>query len=135
MCGGDVLSCDCVAVFCFKQKTAYEMRISDWSSDVCSSDLAAGGAEKRMPVDAFVRADRQQAELAVSGEFTGVLAVLRRRNIVPGEQRQLDVGDAHGRPSYVIGDDGNPFRRRPQGAPMRRAPILAIAHDKRSGLT
>src|SRR3546814_16288186 len=25
--------------FCVKQKTAYEMRISDWSSDVCSSDL------------------------------------------------------------------------------------------------
>src|SRR3546814_19824809 len=36
-----------VMVFFFKQKTAYEMRISDWSSDVCSSDLgatAAGGA-------------------------------------------------------------------------------------------
>src|SRR3546814_6129740 len=32
-------------VFFFKQKTAYEMRISDWSSDVCSSDLqfAIGG--------------------------------------------------------------------------------------------
>src|SRR3546814_2236998 len=29
----------CVLVFLFKQKTAYEMRISDWSSDVCSSDL------------------------------------------------------------------------------------------------
>src|SRR3546814_7602824 len=28
--------------FFFKQKTAYEMRISDWSSDVCSSDLASG---------------------------------------------------------------------------------------------
>src|SRR3546814_20606588 len=28
-----------VAFFFFKQKTAYEMRISDWSSDVCSSDL------------------------------------------------------------------------------------------------
>src|SRR3546814_3722353 len=27
-------------MFCFKQKTAYEMRISDWSSDVCSADLA-----------------------------------------------------------------------------------------------
>src|SRR3546814_1824816 len=27
--------------FFFKQKTAYEMRISDWSSDVCSSDLVA----------------------------------------------------------------------------------------------
>src|SRR3546814_7261508 len=30
-----------VFVFFFKQKTAYEMRISDWSSDVCSSDLKA----------------------------------------------------------------------------------------------
>src|SRR3546814_3838656 len=29
-----------IGVFFFKQKTAYEMRISDWSSDVCSSDLA-----------------------------------------------------------------------------------------------
>src|SRR3546814_5128980 len=29
-------------VFFFKQKTAYEMRISDWSSDVCSSDLTRG---------------------------------------------------------------------------------------------
>src|SRR3546814_8300855 len=32
-----MLSCLCF----FKQKTAYEMRISDWSSDVCSSDLGA----------------------------------------------------------------------------------------------
>src|SRR3546814_13009886 len=30
--------------FIFKQKTAYEMRISDWSSDVCSSDLAPRAA-------------------------------------------------------------------------------------------
>src|SRR3546814_4548526 len=29
----------CICFFFFKQKTAYEMRISDWSSDVCSSDL------------------------------------------------------------------------------------------------
>src|SRR3546814_2164306 len=29
----------CCVFFFFKQKTAYEMRISDWSSDVCSSDL------------------------------------------------------------------------------------------------
>src|SRR3546814_6206842 len=29
--------------FFFKQKTAYEMRISDWSSDVCSSDLDSSG--------------------------------------------------------------------------------------------
>src|SRR3546814_3883759 len=31
--------------FFFKQKTAYEMRISDWSSDVCSSDLGAVNLE------------------------------------------------------------------------------------------
>src|SRR3546814_7512587 len=37
-----ILYRSCV-VFFFKQKTAYEMRISDWSSDVCSSDLAARG--------------------------------------------------------------------------------------------
>src|SRR3546814_17789735 len=34
-----VCEVDCV-FFVFKQKTAYEMRISDWSSDVCSSDLS-----------------------------------------------------------------------------------------------
>src|SRR3546814_1008482 len=34
----------CLIFFFFKQKTAYEMRISDWSSDVCSSDLNYGRA-------------------------------------------------------------------------------------------
>src|SRR3546814_2031400 len=38
--------------FCFKQKTAYEMRISDWSSDVCSSDLRTG--QKRPGADALL---------------------------------------------------------------------------------
>src|SRR3546814_4245612 len=36
-----MISCLILFVFFFKQKTAYEMRISDWSSDVCSSDLLA----------------------------------------------------------------------------------------------
>src|SRR3546814_3392223 len=36
-----MLLCFVSSFFFFKQKTAYEMRISDWSSDVCSSDLAA----------------------------------------------------------------------------------------------
>src|SRR3546814_10492241 len=34
--------------FFFKQKTAYEMRISDWSSEVCSSDLLPVGTKKQM---------------------------------------------------------------------------------------
>src|SRR3546814_7005133 len=33
--------------FFFKQKTAYELRISDWSSDVCSSDLGASSNSTR----------------------------------------------------------------------------------------
>src|SRR3546814_5874715 len=33
--------------FFFKQKTAYEMRISDWSSDVCSSDLVGSPPDRR----------------------------------------------------------------------------------------
>src|SRR3546814_4582245 len=36
-----------VFVFFFKQKTAYDMRISDWSSDVCSSDLGSQAAVER----------------------------------------------------------------------------------------
>src|SRR3546814_6138675 len=35
----------CCDVFFFKQKTAYEMRISDWSSDVCSSDLVVNAID------------------------------------------------------------------------------------------
>src|SRR3546814_9498269 len=38
--------CDCCFFF-FKQKTAYEMRISDWSSDVCSSDLRHASARQQ----------------------------------------------------------------------------------------
>src|SRR3546814_4856986 len=42
----------CTVFFFFKQKTAYEMRISDWSSDVCSSDLLGpGGPAARLPVE------------------------------------------------------------------------------------
>src|SRR3546814_2277661 len=51
--------CVCVVVlfFFFKQKTAYEMRISDWSSDVCSSDLMKKGhghGRARAPTPWFV---------------------------------------------------------------------------------
>src|SRR3546814_8085649 len=45
MCVCNLLLCVSVSFFFFKQKTAYEMRISDWSSDVCSSDLIAPSGE------------------------------------------------------------------------------------------
>src|SRR3546814_3596706 len=43
--------------FVFKQKTAYEMRISDWSSDVCSSDLEAS---RRRVAEVFIQRHRQR---------------------------------------------------------------------------
>src|SRR3546814_7780912 len=50
--------------FFFKQKTAYEMRISDWSSDVCSSDLPQAG--RRQVDDAEDERDEQyRGEIAV----------------------------------------------------------------------
>src|SRR3546814_7513304 len=59
----------------FKQKTAYEMRISDWSSDVCSSDLLAPVGMGEMPNRAAdhlvhvpqVRAHRLRHADAVAG--------------------------------------------------------------------
>src|SRR3546814_1512618 len=42
--------------FFFKQKTAYELRISDWSSDVCSSDLADDRAQPARLVPGAARA-------------------------------------------------------------------------------
>src|SRR3546814_19677710 len=42
--------------FFFKQKTAYEMRISDWSSDVCSSDLMGGSFAYHRELELFQRA-------------------------------------------------------------------------------
>src|SRR3546814_13524889 len=44
----------CCFVFFFKQKTAYEMRISDWSSDVCSSDLRVFVAANWLSALAFL---------------------------------------------------------------------------------
>src|SRR3546814_2822573 len=52
--------------FFFKQKTAYEMRISDWSSDVCSSDL--GHRLGTMEIESALVANPLVAEAAVVGK-------------------------------------------------------------------
>src|SRR3546814_3760596 len=61
-------------VFFFKQKTAYELRISDWSSDVCSSDLvglwAPCGSNRH-----------SAAHLCVAGYVRGAYGTHRRRAI------------------------------------------------------
>src|SRR3546814_9093817 len=61
-----VHKCVMLFIFFFKQKTAYEMRISDWSSDVCSSDLRGNprdhtvGADLVEPPYLLVRAGEDQ---------------------------------------------------------------------------
>src|SRR3546814_2366910 len=85
----DIIELLFVCFFFFKQKTAYEMRISDWSSDVCSSDLprardAARGVEQAFARRIVARPLDQRAHrvgdmighdhLAVWSQFTLVVA-------------------------------------------------------------
>src|SRR3546814_1943963 len=71
--------------FFFKQKTAYEMRISDWSSDVCSSDLKAGKSRKENQE----REDRQQRGIGdMSGQFEGQAARHRPAGLIEHENRR-----------------------------------------------
>src|SRR3546814_3032842 len=71
-----------VFFFFFKQKTAYEMRISDWSSDVCSSDLGRLAVQSRSGALGYVPHVRPP----------GI------KQDEEAEQQQRQVGEAH-RPS------------------------------------
>src|SRR3546814_19491888 len=61
--------------FFFRQKTTYEMRISDWSSDVCSSDLAGRSAARARSGEADIIWDL----LAMPRKAAGILAMRRRK--------------------------------------------------------
>src|SRR3546814_20599722 len=77
----------CSFFFFFKKKTAYEMRISDWSSDVCSSDLVLAARKiDRAGIDA------DQFTRAVADESVGERRFDRRRRC--GETRDIVVGAA-----------------------------------------
>src|SRR3546814_4551885 len=67
----------CRLFFFVKQKTAYDVRISDWSSDVCSSDLLAiagrlGRKEVRCPVAAQKRNNHAPARLGQEWRDVGI---------------------------------------------------------------
>src|SRR3546814_15301164 len=64
------MCCVLCFVFFFKQKTAYEMRISDWSSDVCSSDLAGYARLTR-----FLVARPKKMLLTYSGLIAATIAL------------------------------------------------------------
>src|SRR3546814_7188580 len=98
-------------VFFFKQKTAYEMRISDWSSDVCSSDLRAAmvDAELGMAKRAHAVAGRDRAapglrlqpgkdgagQIGVGVPHVEAAAAGQRERRVRPVRRRSEIGRAH----------------------------------------
>src|SRR3546814_4296261 len=69
-------------VFFFKQKTAYDMRISDWSSDVCSSDLREH--QRQGDVVLFRLLDQRVGK---PGADIGFAAATRRLDLVEAKPR------------------------------------------------
>src|SRR3546814_9411228 len=74
--------------FFFKQKTAYEMRISDWSSDVCSSDLPRGYAALRAAAerDPLIEWDTHPLE---GFESTPIASLCARYDLVVLDHPQI----------------------------------------------
>src|SRR3546814_5992881 len=68
--------------FFFKQKTAYEMRISDWSSDVCSSDLALGVTYQSPQTDRY-----NYPEAYLRAKVIGMLGGRAAEEVVYGTRR------------------------------------------------
>src|SRR3546814_16491165 len=69
-------------VFFFKQRTAYEMRISDWSSDVCSSDLGSMTKRKIFP----------DAEAALAGVLFDGMTIMSGGFGLSGNPEHLIAG-------------------------------------------
>src|SRR3546814_6965062 len=76
-----------VYFFFFKQKTAYEMRISDWSSDVCSSDLAPFRSRTAKPPQSGERGSRffRRKNWGDRSSLTGTVTRLHARSSTTDE--------------------------------------------------
>src|SRR3546814_9289453 len=84
--------------FFFKQKTAYEMRISDWSSDVCSSDLER--------LTAMAARARLRNRLVKNNAF------LRQDQRLPIFGRPLELASPCARDSKTARSSGSPISRK-----------------------
>src|SRR3546814_10034802 len=87
----------CVYCFFFKQKTAYELRISDWSSDVCSSDLVARDVALHLPEgrdgyaadDVALERDEVRLRLGILRLHGGLVLLHQRDRAVPRKRHHL----------------------------------------------
>src|SRR3546814_13088480 len=131
-----------MSFFFFKQKTAYEMRISDWSSDVCSSDLVQPVVEgDRVVAEEVLKAGRardegQQAvaeELAhavggVEVDIVGPADAERHAGIAPG---LAVAGAAHGAPAVHAVDVGVPTGQEGGRRLYQPPPVVAPSRRER----
>src|SRR3546814_5181020 len=122
--------------FFFKQKTAYEMRISDWSSDVCSSDLVDDmrGILQRLdriaPIGCEFGAARQQSLTLVDVER-------REARRAAGRLARIGIAVEQFDPSFGTGDrkstrlNSNPYcaTRMPSSASKKKKNHDANPHE------
>src|SRR3546814_1438185 len=92
-------------VFVFKQKTAYEMSISDWSSDVCSSDLLVGVFAHDQRVTGVVPA------LKTHGDRADAAGATDDQDAAPAVARQAETVEQH----FPGGDGGQRSEERRVG--------------------
>src|SRR3546814_20297142 len=108
-----------VFFFFFKQQTAYEMRISDWSSDVCSSDLVVAEDEAR------------HVEIGLAASFRQIVGEADKRQS-PAVFRAGDNGIA---PDHAIFQRKFHVARRYRLEPtfVRRVPDAGRSEERRVG--
>src|SRR3546814_4468752 len=113
--------------FFFKQKTAYEMRISDWSSDVCSSDLDTDEEMRTDEEGRLPRLDRIAVEIGGARDDEQLVAIgfdlgelVRLQRILDRERMQAEAP----------GDAGKLGRGRLVAAEPEEIAIVAILRDR-----
>src|SRR3546814_19277539 len=130
----------CDIFFFFKQKTAYEMRISDWSSDVCSSDLypLLQRGDAALSATQFTRRLRRFLALLPAPRYVvfdaNTDAVLLRHALAGFGLRDFGLGTVvHINEvllaCHAIRDGLEPYLERHSHAPPRRPPSAARAAD------
>src|SRR3546814_10070180 len=107
-------------LFVFKQKTAYEMRISDWSSDVCSSDLE----QRAGPV---LQADAQPRDAARSREVAQEHVREQPRVDIAAGEHESDLA-----PGKFLGM--REHRREPRRARALDHPLFDLAQQAHRAL-
>src|SRR3546814_9919626 len=145
-----------VFFFFFKQKTAYEMRISDWSSDVCSSDLAAYMIERAIDILAkklgmdpvelrlknFIQPHQFPYQSALGWEYdSGDYPTAMKKAIeatsyaaLRAEQKEKRAAFARGETRELMGIGVAFFTEIVGAGPTRNCDILGVGDRKRTRL-